>query len=324
MASKKINYIIETLKNYLNRAYLNSLFIAFVLWSLIKFSANYQSRIECEVALVNIPETFIQLDVNTKTIKCNLKTTGFRSVLIKYWENPKLKIGFDQLKKNEDGTYFTNLDIYAFKDSPDWLKESQDIQFDDNQLFFQIEKRIKVKVPILPKTTFSCKPGYIIENTQLNIDSVWVTMPESHMSNELFVSSKKIVKNQLNKSEKFKVHLEIPKFWAIDSKVNKILLQVEIDQLTQGQFELNLSPDPQQKVTYFPSKVLVQFSVPSKEFNNVSDDLFKVEAQSVNTIENTSVLNVFVTSKPANVNILSIQPPKVEFLVFDEEEIERL
>lgn len=320
MLSKFFKISFKTINKSFSKAYGISLLIAILLWALIKFSAIYQSRIEFLIELKQIPNQYILLNSPSKKVTCTLKTSGFRFVLLNYWSTPNLEISFNDLEKNDNDQFSLNLNAYNFKEAPDWLKEAKDVQFELQQLNYTIEELISKKLPIIPDVNLSYRQGYILDHIEKSQDSILVKIPKFDLKPDLNIKTKRIEKQDLHQDNIFKIGYNLPKYWQLSNEKNKnVELSIFIDQLTQGQMVLSIQQDSIRDIKYFPAKVEVNFSVPSKYYNNVSKDDFIVKVNSELIDNELNALKVVIDSKPKQVNILSISPPEVEYLIFDKE-----
>ncbi len=319
MLNTVLKYVIRQLNKTFSKAYVISLIIAFLLWALIKFSALYQERVVFNVKLKHLPESFILLSNASHKVTCSVKTTGFRILLLKYWESETVEVEFNDLIKINPQEYRFNLEEIKSRNKPNWMKHVSQIQYENSEILFQVEELFEKRLKIVPKIELGFKQGYILENIHLNQDSIDVLMPKSLSDiKEIYTYQKQI--GDLSKSEIFELSIDIPKLWKIVNHSTKVECQVVVDQLTQGIVSIPIEKENGIDIKYFPSRVEVKYSIPSKQFNaiNENDIIVKVESSFVE-LEQNEALKVNVVSKPSSVEILSISPSEVEFLIFDNE-----
>lgn len=319
MLKQTFKYIVRQLKKTFSKAYVISLIIAFLLWALIKFSALYQERVIFNVELMNLPESYILLGNSSQKVNGFVKTTGFRIFLLKYWESGTVELRFDDLTKINPREFRFNLEDIRSENKPNWMKNATQIQYENSQIVFEVEELLEKKLKVIPKIDLAFKQGYILDYISLSQDSIQVLLPKSQSDvNEIYTYEKQI--EDLSKSETFDLSIDLPQSWKIVDQTKKIKCQILVDQLTQGTVSLPIQEHSGIDIKYFPSRVEVKYSIPSKEFNTINEDDIVVKVESpYSEYEQDKALKVSVISKPENVEILSVNPSEVEFLIFDNE-----
>ena len=319
MLKNIIKYTIRQLKKTFSQAYVTSLIIAFLLWALIKFSALYQERVTFQVKLIDLPESYISLGNSSHKVGCTIKTTGFRILVLKYWESETLEVHFEDLIKVGEKEYHLNLKDIDNKSQPNWIKHAEKVQYENNQIVFHIEELVEKRLKIIPKINLTFKQGYILDHISLNQDSIEVLVPKS-LENVYEISTYEKRISDISKSESIELFIDLPKTWKIVGQPPKIESQIYIDQLTQGVFNLPIQKNNGVDIKYFPSRVEVKYSVPSKVFNSINPEDIVVQAEAPYTDSQLkNALQVHVISKPKYVQIISLNPSEVEFLIFDNE-----
>ncbi len=314
-----IKYSLRQLKKTFSKAYVTSLVIAFLLWSLIKFSALYQERLTFKVQLNDLPESHVLLGNYSQKVNCTIKTTGFRIFLLKYWKSEILEIDFEDLIKMDSLKYRINLLDISRKKQPNWIQNADQIQYENTELVFEIEELVKRKLKIVPKINLTFKHGYILDFISLSTDSVTVLLPKSLADVSSIETYEKNISN-LSKSESIELFINLPTSWKLIGQSKKIESQIYVDQLTQGVFNLPIHRNNGVDIKYFPSRVEVKYSIPSKQFNSINPEDIIVQAEAPYSESNENeALKIHVSSKPKSVQILSINPSEVEFLIFDNE-----
>ena len=319
MVKKVLKYIIRQLKKTFSKAYVISLIIAFLLWALIKFSALYQERVTFKVTLNQLPDTYVLLSEPYQQVNCVIKASGFRILLLKYWESQIIEANFNHLTKIGVSEYQLSLDDKGFKKEARWMNYAHEIQYENTEIIFNIEELMSKRVKVIPKINLKFKPGYILDHILLDNDSIDVYIPKSLLSkNEVYTYEKNVT--DLSKSEQVELYIDLPKHWKMKEESRKIVTNIFVDQLTQGVFNLPIQKEEGIDIKYFPSRVEVKYSIPSKQFNNINpeDIIVNVENAHSEYKENSS-LKVNVSSKPGQAQIISINPSEVEFLIFDNE-----
>lgn len=320
MIQKVLKYLGKQFQKTFSKAYVTSLIIAVLLWSLIKFSALYQERVSFQVQLNHLPETHVLLNNSTHRINCVVQATGFRILLLKYWVSEIMEIDFNDLEKSEENnSYYFNLEESDRSGRPRWLNQAQEVTFDNSIILFNIEELQPKTVKVEPRLQLEFKQGYILDEVLLDRDSIRVLVPKSKSNiRRVYTYEKKIL--DLTASTEVDLSIDLPNSWKLVDDTKKVKCQIKVDQLTEGEFNLPLEKKNGVDIKYFPSRVEIKYSVPSKKFNTISVDNFVIEVEEVNseTQQNKS-LKVNVVSKPSQAQILSINPAEVEFLIFDDE-----
>lgn len=319
MFNRILKYVIRQLKKTFSKAYVISLIIAILLWALIKFSALYQDRVTFQVKLNHLPNTYILLNNSSQQVNCVVKTTGFRILLLKYWLSETMEIDFKDLTRFNETEYRFNLEESSRASHPRWLNHAQEVIYENAEIQFNIEQLLLKKVKIEPKINLGFKQGYILDAIHLNHDSIEVLLPKS-LSNvdQVYTYEKNAL--ELSASTQIELFINLPKSWKLVGEPIKIESEILVDQLTEGVFNLPIQKENGVDIKYFPSRVEVKYSIPSKEFNTITPDDIVIDVD-YSFVENqqNKALKVNVVSKPKNAQILSISPAEVEFLIFDNE-----
>lgn len=317
MFSKILKYLIRQLKKTFSKAYVISLIIALLLWALIKFSATYQERISFRVRLTHLPNNYVLLSNSSHQVNCFVKTTGFRILLLKYWESEIVNIDFNDLTSFSESEYGFNFEETGHDSYPRWMQNAKGIEYENPEIKFQVEELVSKRVKVIPQINLKFKQGYILEEIKLKEDSITFLIPKSLSKvNQVYTYEKNV--DELSSTIQIDLQIDLPKSWKPLDGLQKIEGWVFVDQLTEGVFNLPIRKEDGLDIKYFPSRVEVKYSIPSKQFNTINgaDIVVGVESVSNESLENKA-LKVEVISKPDNAQILSIIPDEVEFLIFD-------
>lgn len=132
--------------------------------------------------------------------------------------------------------------------------------------------------------------------------------------------TEKIVINDLNKNIEQPAAIELPE--DINDLVvlshSRVLLRINLDEYVQKTIQLPvevLNAPADMVVKTFPSTVQVTVSAPYNLFDNLSNNLFSVQADYASPEKSSGKLRLIVTSKNPEIRISKCTPERVEYIL---------
>lgn len=269
------------------------------------------------MAFKNLPATKRPLIELPKELAVNVKASGLKLslILLKRPFTP-LEIDFATLNTtNKNQNYVLSGSGLDFKRVFNF--ETQIKQIRPDTLYFSektgLQKIVAVKVPLQVK----CKEGFgfkssVIEPTHTTIwgDTLLINDIDTLYTQPVFL-------NNLNQNRTVSATIIKPDK-DVYTFINEVNVSVETARLIEQSVILTLSDiahlsDPQ--TTIFPSKVKVRFTSIQNSFNPADSVLFRAVINSDKVNPLTKKSPVFLTSFPANITVMGIEPKEVEFLI---------
>jgi hypothetical protein len=129
-----------------------------------------------------------------------------------------------------------------------------------------------------------------------------------------FVSTQLLHKSSV--SESFSETLQLDLFdGMIRSEMTSVKVSVKVEKYTESDVNVPIAQPDSVHVRFFPDVVTVKYLVAIKDYPGLSSEAFRVEVDDAQLKDLRSLLDVKMTLWPQYVQVLSITPEKVEYLI---------
>ena len=298
------------------------IFIAALLWLIIKLSATYTVTEPLTIALKDQPSDLVIIN-DTQIVKVTLSTTGFK--LLNYYFKPasrrKVDISLEEvpLHNNGNGTYSFGSN-YAKEKIAYFLSISpNEISFDESRITMEMEQLMSKKVKVFSNIDISYENQYNKHgNIIITPDSITIYGPQN-IIDEIYniYTEKQTLKNVNSKIDiNIPVHLED----YVNTDIKTVNVKMDVDRYTEAVANVSIKNSSKQRLRLFPDKVKIKYLVSLTDYNIINDKWFSIEIDTTQISQRLNYLPVYLTDYPNNTRILSIEPREVEYIIIEENE----
>lgn len=313
------------LKSTKFRAVCMCLFFSFILWLFISFSDYRQHEFEVLVQFENTIKPEEKYTTKDSIITASVKATGFNFIFKGGYNKKKGILHFD----------VNNLPINRSKGemklSSDLLKshigeflnmKDMNISLSPDTIVLNWEKKYSKLVPVVNATKFETKNSYrIIKEPQLLIDEVKIEGELNLLNNIDTLYTNDITISNIDKNHVSLIPLKIEKqHKELFFQTKNIPIKIEVEQVTENTVELPVNIVKEgidENIKVFPTKVSVKYRLPIKEYKNIDPNNFYIYVLCTEDVANQKKLRVKYSNIPNNVEILEINPPRLNYLILN-------
>lgn len=293
--------------------------LSVMLWLLIKLSDEYRSVVQVSIEMSEIPNDKVLLGTSADQLEIEIQSFGFR--LLRYhWGNDKeLEIRLDKLIQQSENRYYwlPNQHLVALNQQFNFGEKISNIRPDT--LFFSIEKKISKKLPVVASLDLGYNKQFKSTKEILVPDSVTVSGPENYVNAYKNISTEFFVKKEIKNSFTQSLALQTDTNVTLDFSQNKVELQVEVDEYTEGKKIVPITmvnvPDSVQ-LKIFPNKVELSYLVSLSDYKHINESDFIVQCDYRQLIgQPMDRLKVKLMKFPSEVELLHTSPSRVEYIL---------
>ncbi|HKK09350.1 MAG TPA: hypothetical protein VJ939_00870 [Bacteroidales bacterium] len=317
----------KSVKNLKDPEARNHLYVFFVcllisvfIWLSIKLSKDYQATVFHPVKYVSVPDD--KLLTNNPPAEIALKVKGKGTELLSLQFNrPEESIRIDlseaQLKEKDDG-YYVELPTVWFLSQvarqSKYYNNLVDIQPDT--LFLEFEDLKFRKVPVKHRLNFKLEQQvWLNDSIVIEPDSVIIAGKVSAVDqiNSVLTDRKKL--GLLNKPVSIKLGLQGFKQKTLKLEQDSVLVTIPCERYTEAKIKLPVfvnGPDTL-NIRTFPQNVEVTYWVSLDNYQRINKGMFRVQANF--SSNNNRFLDLEFTRKPVYIQVKSVEPNKVEYIL---------
>lgn len=298
------------------------IFVAALLWLIIKLSANYTVTETLTILFKNQPSDLV-ITNDTQKIKVTLSTTGFK--LLNYYFKPvsrrKVDISLEEvpLHKDSESTYSFAIS-YAKDKIAHFLSISpNDMSFDESRIVLTMEKLKSKRVKVIPNIDISYENQYNRHGSIIiTPDSITIYGPENIIKEISNVYTEKHVIKNVN--SKIDTDIPVNLIDGVNADIEVINVKMDVDRYTEAVANVIIKNNSKHKLRIFPDKVKIKYIVSLTDYNIISDKSFCIEIDTAQISQRLNYLPIYLTDYPDNTKILSIEPKEVEYIIIEENE----
>jgi len=294
------------------------IFTAF-LWFALQFSKNYSKEIDFNIEYTKVDaDRYVQAE-SDKEVSLILEGNGFQ--LLKFYIfNRTLKLDVRKASvKSPIKSYYTGRKMLEVIKSS--LNYNGVVTFSSKDtITVKFSKIITKGVPIKIKESVEFASGFTsLVGVTSSMNTVEIRGPEVILDTLKYVETEELKLEDLQKNYQGKVALAIENLSKdLKIKEKKIPVSIEIDKLTEGEFNIPiqiLNVPKGQRVQLFPKEVSVIFGVALNNYPKLTANDFKavVDMNKVNPESNALVLKLEKASEL--VHNVRLSEKEVQFIV---------
>lgn len=299
-----------------------SLFLAFFMWSIQKFSQDYSAYIQYKISLNSPMEGRVQNALSENLLVVRGKSSGFYILQHKYSGEDAQVLNLSaeqkQLRRivgSPDKYYVLSSDIKS-KIQEALGDEFQLESFTTDTLYFNFPKQSYKKVPITSRQSLRYKAQYMpFTPVVLKPDSVLIYGQTALLKKVDSVSTELIKRDKL--SEPVNGMISLAPIEGIRFSADEVYYSQEIGRYVENRVSVNvgvMNAPSDKNVVVIPQEVRLSFRSPFPGKGKMSEGDFSVSVDYADVEEGGRVRPVLL-KKPAAAHAVQIEPRFVECIV---------
>jgi len=307
-------------------------FSAFVLlsllfWLIIKLSQDKEAPLEREISVVNVPADLVITDMSHDKITMNIRTIGFRLFYKQLTRQPSyIDLDFSLFQetiKNEEIHYFITGVQAAINISDVIENEAEIISLKPDTLFLEVQSAKQEKVPVVFDGKIDFAHGHkLYGDIKIIPDSIIVSGPKNIVANIDKILTQYLSFEELDKPVEVQLDIIDPfPSQPLSFSETEVEIHIDVKEFTEANLTVPLQyncPDKYEEqinnVRLFPSNATIYYLVALDDYSEVNEDIFSLKVECPFENDNNR-LDIKVASKPANVEIIRIDPSRVEYIL---------
>ncbi len=295
------------------------LVIASILWLAHALNRNYPYTINIPVRFVNLPTNKTIVGDLPESINVDIKTSGLKLLFIILKNSQEvLEINLESFKQNNKAqTYLINSNVLALKQHVNFDFEVLKIR-PDTLNFTSIKGQSKL-IPIKGNFNIDCKAGYSIVSKPIVTPAFITVLGDSSEINTIDTIYTETVKlTQVSENYSSQVAL-INHYKNVYYNPKNVLVTFNVDRLIEHKITVPVTianNTSNETIKLLPQTITVSYLVSMKEYENVSENLFKATVNYAQLLNKQKLLDVELTRTPSDVKIISIEPKQISYLIF--------
>ena len=302
--------------------YLVCVFIAGLIWLLIKFSREYKTQFPITVELINPPDGNWMMLQSEHNITAEIYGFGFDLFSYKIFGLEDITIDLNEfdVSSNTDPAYIIISETFISKKVNLLMSgKEQVLNIYPGNIKVDLSKAITKTVPIKSNIKVYPTQGFKIKGVpRLEPNSLNFFGPSSLISPIEYINSEADTIRDIQILTKFSVKLKLDSLQKyIVGNVDAVLI-VDIDELTSGSIEVKVDPNVDKigmKIRVLPSKVKIYYQVGLSDYQKVSEKLIKATIKLPDTDDLPEKLKIELSEVPDFIEVKRIEPLFVEYLI---------
>ena len=299
--------------------------IAVFFWLMIALTKNYTSTINYPVSYVNLPEDKVVVNDLPQNLKLEVLSTGFKLIEyhLRFKKDPVIidYQGDFSKRSSEDGTeiIITSSSLVDMID-PQLHSDLDVIDIKPRVIHMLFSERISKKIPVRPDFEFTiARQHQLSDSITIQPDSVMVSGPATLINNIYNVQTEKLELNNLQEDYSQLIKLKTVENADISFDPNQVRVYINVERFTEGQQEISLETinlNPEYTIRLIPDKIKVKYTVGMSKYESITPEMFRavVDLKNIEKEPKTN-LKVEITKSPVFVQIVDVQPPRVDYLL---------
>lgn len=299
--------------------------IAIFFWLMIALTKNYTSSLNYPVVYVNLPEDKVVVNELPRNLKLEVLSNGFKLIEyhLRFSKDPVVidyQGDFSKTTSADGSEMIISSSSLIDMIDPQLGSELDVIDIRPRIIHLNFSERISKKIPVRPDFEFTiARQHQLSDSISIQPDSVVISGPATILNNFQFVETEKLVLNDLQEDYSQLVTLKALENVDITLDPNQIRVFVNIEKFTEGQQEILLEPinlNPEFTVRLIPDRIKIKYLVGLSRYESITPEMFRAIVDLKN-IENEprSNLKVDITKAPVFVQVVDIQPPRVDYIL---------
>jgi YbbR domain-containing protein len=303
--------------------FLICLLIAVFIWLSLKLTQNYTTSLKYQVQYLNLPDNQIVVKKPPSTISLQIRGKGTQLLRAKLEQNRNpLKIDLSNIQLTPTPTGMkTEMPTIWFLSQFARQSKHYDklIDINPDTLVFRFEKRVFKKVPVQAQYQFElARQVWMRQPVRVSPDSIVVSGTSEILSTINEIETKPHDFGILSGATSMKLPLLKPDFDHLRLEPDSVLIRLPAEKFTEVVMAVPVSVDAPDSLTVrvFPHDVKITFKVSLADYGKVRPELFHVAANYKTRSEN-NLLKVYLLRKPAFIELVSVAPREVEYLLME-------
>jgi len=209
-----------------------SVLLAMVLWFVVKTNQEYTINIETELQLMSLAPEMVLLEPIPQKVLLKIQAKGRSLVAIHFYHNT-LNLELPDFNKS------ALIKLEDFKSQFNFPAELNIKVLEilhPKKLEIKIDKFLSKQIPIKIVSKIKPLPGYILVNKKSQIDSVWVSGPQSIIQNTEFILSDSIARQEVKYPFDVIVKLIEPKKKVTEISPKEVRVHFNVERLVERSF----------------------------------------------------------------------------------------
>lgn len=296
-------------------------FLASVLWLLIKLSDEYTYTLSIPVSFNDLPADVWMSAQADKQLNLSLRSHGFAIVRLKYFKRiNSLEISLDEIpwrKRSQTEYYIHTTNLRSL--TADMLNISEgEIDFEESEIRLRVYPLQQKKVAVHARVSYQYAAGYnSIAGPQLSPDSVLVYGPPDILDTLRCIHANTVNLNEVNAHLRQKIRLSFDTS-LLRIEPEEIMLEIKAERFTESSFQLNIHvPEAKPGIKIFPEMTVVRFMLGVNDYPRTMPNDFRVELDTASLHQYPDYLPLKLTQQPDWVKSVTINPDFVEYILIN-------
>lgn len=324
--NKFVKYMSKTLKSIKFRAIVLCICLSFVLWSFITFSDYRQHEFRIPIQFENSIKPDDIYNTKDSVVMVRINATGFYFLFKNGFKAQRESFRFDisnlsiNMAKGE-----TKLPSDLFKASIAKALNMEDAKMSiiPDTIHLTWQKKFLKTVPVVNKTKFECKPSYRMQKEpEFFYKEIRIEGEQRILEKIDTLYTKEFSLSNIDKDNISLIPLEInQQHQSLYFQTTNIPVRIDVEEVTENIIEIPVRIEKKglnEDVKIYPSSVSVKYRLPIKDYKNVKSNNFYFYVVCDQDIHNHKKLTVKYTNIPHNVEILEINPKRLNYIILNQ------
>ena len=283
-----------------------------------KLAQDYTTVLQVNPKIKNSLSAAIYSDAADNTLYLQMKASGFFILGKKFSKPQNITIDLRDMPERQLSTLHLSTNSIREKISDNFDKNIQILSVYPDTIYYAVSGNVSKRVPVQADFTLSFKEEYRqIEPVIFSPDSVTVTGSEGDLDKitSVHLLSKKY--DNVDKTVEDISNVVINE--GVSVIPQKVRYKIPVERCTEGSLQIpvkKMNVPNGSTLILLPVNVNIRYTVPIKDYKNVTENDFSVEVNFKDTEKSLNrLVKVNLTHSPANVFDVKVEPSFVEFLI---------
>lgn len=297
------------------------LLLSTVFWFLHALSKEYQIVVKVPVVYSHLPEHGLVAVDMPDSVDAVVSGSGF-TVFAYQWANLVDPIELDARRARSlgNGEYALATSAHPEKLEGTIGNGLRVMSVMPDTLFLSFAGRVEKKVPVRPRVTVSCAPGFRLgDSIQAIPGYVIVSGADALIKKITYVETEQKTFTNLEQPVETKVRLVLPaSLGQVQLKQTEVVLKIPVGQFTEQRMSVPVEPvnvPPNVVLKTIPDKIDVIFQVTLEDYATIHPEMFRAVADYSKADPHTGEIPVEIIRQPLNIRNLRAEPGKVEYII---------
>ncbi len=296
-------------------------------WLFTKLSQENESAFRQYVIIQEFPEGKTGVNQSESLVQYTLETTGLRLITERYFSpHDTLYLEAEQLpgiQRDDHTTHYVTAEDLKHRLSEkygDWAHVSQVLP---DTIHVEVVPAITKKLPVRLNKVISYEKRFApYGNQSITPDSVTITGPKTLLDTMDVIRTAFWQEDDIRSSVRKTLDLELPSP-LIHAGEKQVRIHIPVEEFTESSISLPITIDCPQtledgQLRLFPAYVNVAYLVALRDYRVVNENMFEVSVTCPQAqLTSTDRLHVRLDTYPAFVEVLSIRPSSVDYVILE-------